>query len=76
VCDREERYKRYAEQHGQAQFWCDKCQLLSLQLWHSASLANLGKPFPLGKDWPESFFFFECDGGCGSTDFSLRTIKV
>lgn len=23
-----------------------------------------------------SFFFFECDGGCGSTDFSLKTIKV
>ncbi len=76
-CARPERYERYARDMGQEQFWCKQCQCLSLQLWHSASPANLGAAFPLGKKgWPASWFFFECDGGCSSTNFSLRTIKV
>jgi hypothetical protein len=76
ICEKSEAYKAYAKEQHQEKFWCSHCDVLSLQLWHSSSPANLASAFPLGKAWPASWFFFECDGGCPNSDFSLRTVKV
>lgn len=70
-------YKAYAMRCGDLKdSWCDKCELVSEELWRSRDMSRLVLPSALGPDVPNADLVTTCNENCPNSKIECIHARV